>query len=276
LTAWAVRCVSASGSSNGDMMQAQAVVQILELDNIRKVFGGVVAVDNLSVRVDKGSVTSVIGPNGAGKTTLFNMITGFLAPTAGRIACSGKVLNRLRPHDIAAFGVARTFQNVRLFPQMSVLENVMVGRHLRSRAGMLVSAFLPPVLRTEERRVREDARQWLEFVGLAAHSKATAGSLPLGSQRMLEVARALALEPHLLLLDEPAAGLNSRETIAMGELIEKIRQQQITVVLVEHDMELVMDISDRVLVINFGRLIGDGTPEAVQEDADVIAAYLGE
>lgn len=257
-------------------MQAQAAGSILELDNIRKVFGGVVAVDDLSVSVDQGSVTSVIGPNGAGKTTVFNMITGFLAPTAGRIFYAGRRLNRLKPHDIASFGVARTFQNVRLFPQMSVLENVMVGRHLRSRAGMIISCLLPPALRAEEKRVRQEAVEWLDFVGLSAHSEAVAGSLPLGSQRMLEVARALALEPRLLLLDEPAAGLNSRETIVMGELIEKIRQQQITVVLVEHDMELVMDISDRVLVINFGKLIGDGTPEAIQENSDVISAYLGE
>jgi len=258
------------------MMAQQASEPILILDGIRKVFGGVVAVDELSLGIERGSVTSVIGPNGAGKTTVFNMITGFLAPTAGAIAYGSRRLNRLKPHDVARLGVARTFQNVRLFPQMSVLENVMVGRHLRSRAGMLFSACLPPAWRAEEKRVREDAMDWLSFVGLADHADEMAGSLPLGSQRMLEIARALALEPHLLLLDEPAAGLNSRETIAMGELIGKIRAEHITVVLVEHDMELVMEISDRVLVINFGKLIGDGTPEAIQQDADVIAAYLGE
>jgi len=249
---------------------------ILWLENIRKVFGGVVAVDDLTIGVEKGSVTSVIGPNGAGKTTVFNLITGFLSPSSGRIVYSGRALNRLRPHRIASLGIARTFQNVRLFPQMTVLENVMVGRHLRSAAGIFFSSALPPAWRREEARIRQEAMDWLEFVGLAEHARAIAGNLPLGSQRMLEIARALAIEPHLILLDEPAAGLNSRETIAMGELIEKIRQQRMTVVLVEHDMELVMDISDRVLVINFGRLIGDGTPEAVQDDPDVIAAYLGE
>ncbi|MFP4225290.1 MAG: ABC transporter ATP-binding protein [Desulfobacterales bacterium] len=249
---------------------------ILWLDNIRKVFGGVVAVDDLTLGVEKGSVTSVIGPNGAGKTTVFNLITGFLPPSAGQISYSGRVINKLKPHRIAALGVARTFQNVRLFPQMTVLENVMVGRHLRSKAGTLVSAALPPAWRPEEKRVRQEAMDHLEFVGLAEHADAMAGNLPLGSQRMLEIARALAVEPRLILLDEPAAGLNSRETIAMGELIEKIRQQRITVVLVEHDMELVMEVSDRVIVINFGRLIGDGTPESVQENPDVIAAYLGE
>src|SRR6056297_1708763 len=257
-------------------MKEQAGEPILKLDSIRKVFGGVVAVDELSVGIERGSVTSVIGPNGAGKTTVFNMITGFLAPTAGSIAYGSRRLNRLKPHDVARLGVARTFQNVRLFPQMSVLENVMVGRHLRSAAGIFFSSALPPAWRREEARIRQEAMDWLEFVGLTGHARAMAGNLPLGSQRMLEIARALAIEPHLILLDEPAAGLNSRETIAMGELIEKIRQQRMTVVLVEHDMELVMDISDRVLVINFGRLIGDGTPEAVQDDPDVIAAYLGE
>ena len=257
-------------------MLEKGIEHILWLENIRKVFGGVVAVDDLTLSVEKNSVTSIIGPNGAGKTTLFNLITGFLAPSGGRIGYSGRVINKLKPHHIAALGVARTFQNVRLFPQMSVLENVMVGRHLRSKAGMLFSSCLPPSWRPEESRIRREAMEQLDFVGLADHADATAGNLPLGNQRMLEIARALAIDPHLILLDEPAAGLNSRETIAMGELIEKIRQQQITVVLVEHDMELVMDISDRVLVINFGRLIGDGTPEMVQEDPEVVAAYLGE
>ncbi len=262
--------------SGGERMRDRQSGHILWLENIRKVFGGVVAVDDLTLGVEKGSVTSVIGPNGAGKTTVFNLITGFLPPSAGQISYSGRVINKLKPHRIAALGVARTFQNVRLFPQMTVLENVMVGRHLRSKAGMLVSAALPPAWRPEEKRVQQEAMDHLEFVGLADHADAMAGNLPLGSQRMLEIARALAVEPRLILLDEPAAGLNSRETIAMGELIEKIRQQRITVVLVEHDMELVMEVSDRVIVINFGRLIGDGTPESVQENPDVIAAYLGE
>jgi len=262
--------------SGGERMRDRQSGHILWLENIRKVFGGVVAVDDLTLGVEKGSVTSVIGPNGAGKTTVFNLITGFLPPSAGQISYSGRVINKFKPHRIAALGVARTFQNVRLFPQMTVLENVMVGRHLRSKAGMLVSAALPPAWRPEEKRVQQEAMDHLEFVGLADHADAMAGNLPLGSQRMLEIARALAVEPRLILLDEPAAGLNSRETIAMGELIEKIRQQRITVVLVEHDMELVMEVSDRVIVINFGRLIGDGTPESVQENPDVIAAYLGE
>lgn len=262
--------------SGGERMRDNQSGHILWLENIRKVFGGVVAVDNLSLGVERGSVTSVIGPNGAGKTTVFNLATGFMPPSAGRIIYSGRVINSLKPHHIAALGIARTFQNVRLFPQMTVLENVMVGRHLRSRAGMLFSACFPPAWRSEEKRIREESVEHLKFVGLADQADAMAGNLPLGSQRTLEIARALAIEPRLILLDEPAAGLNSRETIAMGELIEKIRQQQITVVLVEHDMELVMDVSDRVIVINFGRLIGDGTPESVQENPDVIAAYLGE
>ncbi|MFO7840212.1 MAG: ABC transporter ATP-binding protein [Desulfosalsimonadaceae bacterium] len=256
--------------------ESRTAGKILELENLRKVFGGVVAVDGVSAGIESGSVTSLIGPNGAGKTTVFNMITGFLTPTAGTMVYAGRPIKRLKPHHVAFLGVARTFQNVRLFFRMSVLENVMVGRHLRSRTGMIASACLPPVLRREEKRIRREAGEWLDFVGLGEQGKAAAGSLPLGSQRMLEIARALALEPDLLLLDEPAAGLNSRETLAMGEMIEKIRRRGITVVLVEHDMELVMDISDRVLVINFGRIIGDGTPEEVQDNPDVISAYLGE
>ncbi|MGM0453071.1 MAG: ABC transporter ATP-binding protein [Thermodesulfobacteriota bacterium] len=248
---------------------------ILEIQSLRKTFGGVVALDDLSVTVAANTITSVIGPNGAGKTTVFNLITGYLAPTAGRLQYHGRLLNRKKPHVIAGMGISRTFQNVQLFASMSALENVMVGRHLRSRAGLFYSGLLPPFVRPEEKRIESDARRWLSFVGLADVADTPAASLPLGNQRMLEVARALAVEPNLILLDEPASGLNIRETIAMGELIGKIRKSGVTVVLVEHDMELVMDVSDHVAVLNFGRLIADGPPKAIQENPDVIAAYLG-
>jgi len=249
---------------------------ILELKMLRKNFGGVVAVSDLSLNIEKGSITSLIGPNGAGKTTVFNLVTGFLAPSSGIILFSGRQLNGNKPHTIASIGIGRTFQNVQIFPKMSVLENIMVGRHLRSRAGIFYSSLLPPFLRNEEKKIREEAEKQLHFLDLAQYAHIPAGSLPLGNQRMLEIARAMALEPRLLLLDEPASGLNARETIAMGQLIEKIKQMNITVLLVEHDMELVMDISDYVAVINFGKLIAEGTPAEIQENEDVIAAYLGE
>ena len=249
---------------------------ILEFDRLRKTFGGVIALDGLDLSISGQTVTSVIGPNGAGKTTVFNLITGFLPPSSGRIIYNSCTINRKSPYAIARMGIARTFQTVQIFAKMTTLENVMVGRHLRSRAGIFLSSVFPPVLRPEEKRIQEDAGRWLEFVGLDRYAKTPAGSLPLGNQRMLEIARALAIEPQLLLLDEPASGLNSRETIAMGELITKIRAMDITVVLVEHDMELVMDISDRVAVLNFGKLIAEDTPAAIQENPDVISAYLGE
>ena len=249
---------------------------ILELEMLRKNFGGVVAVSDLSLQIEQGSITSLIGPNGAGKTTIFNLVTGFLAPSSGHITFAGRIVNKMKPHTIASIGIGRTFQNVQIFPNMSVLENIMVGRHLRSNAGIFYSCVLPPFLRKEEKRIRETAEEQLHFLDLEQYAHVPAGSLPLGNQRMLEIARALALEPNLLLLDEPASGLNARETIAMGELIEKIKQMNVTVLLVEHDMELVMDISDYVAVINFGSLIAEGTPVEIQENEDVIAAYLGE
>ncbi|MFZ5571223.1 MAG: ABC transporter ATP-binding protein [Thermodesulfobacteriota bacterium] len=249
--------------------------KMLEIVNLKKKFGGVVAVDSLSLSINKGEVISLIGPNGAGKTTVFNLITGFLTPTSGNILFKGRELNHKKPHAVAAMGIGRTFQNVQVFSNMTVLENVMVGRHLRSRSGMLISSILPPVLRREENRIRASAEKSLHLLGLTRFADFPAGSLPLGNQRMLEIARALALEPTLLFLDEPASGLNARETMVMGGLIQKIKSMNITVVLVEHDMDLVMDISDRVAVVNFGRLIAEGTPKEVQLNPDVINAYLG-
>ena len=248
---------------------------ILELDQLRKNFGGVVAVSDLSLTIARGTISSLIGPNGAGKTTIFNLVTGFAQPTNGHMVFSGRRINAMKPHAIAGIGISRTFQNVQIFPNMSVLENIMVGRHLRSRAGMFYACLIPPMLRSEEKRIRQDAEKQLHFLGLEQYADAPAGSLPLGNQRMLEIARALALEPGLLLLDEPASGLNARETIAMGDLICKIKEMNVTVWLVEHDMDLVMDISDQVAVINFGSLIAQGTPAEIQRNEAVISAYLG-
>jgi branched-chain amino acid transport system ATP-binding protein len=248
---------------------------ILELKNLCKFFGGVVAVDHLNITVDYGKVISIIGPNGAGKTTIFNLITGFVKPSSGKIFYQNTDISGMKPYLIAKVKIARTFQNVQIFPQMTVLENVMVGRHGRSRSGFMFSTLLPPIFRTEEKKIREDAMQCLDIVGISHFAHHTAGSLPLGNQRQLEIARALAVEPKLILLDEPASGLNSRETLNMGKLIEKINKMKITVVLVEHDMELVMDISDKVNVVNFGRCIASGDPSEIQSNSDVIAAYLG-
>jgi ABC-type branched-subunit amino acid transport system ATPase component len=248
---------------------------ILELKNLCKYFGGVVAVDHLNITVENGRITSIIGPNGAGKTTIFNLITGFVKPSSGKIIYKGTEINGLKPFRIAEIRIARTFQNVQIFPQMTALENVMVGRHVRSRTGFMFSTLLPPVFRTEEKKIRENAMHCLDVIGISHFAHSKAGSLPLGNQRQLEIARALAMEPELILLDEPASGLNTRETLNMGKLIEKINKMEIAIVLVEHDMELVMDISDKVNVVNFGRCIATGDPSEIQADPDVIAAYLG-
>ncbi len=249
---------------------------ILELVGLHKVFGGVTAVNRLNLSVEAGDITSVIGPNGAGKTTIFNLVTGYLKPSDGVIKYCGNTVSGKSPHMIAGLGIARTFQNVQIFPNMSILENSMVGRHLRSSSGLFSSLFVPPFFRKEEKKIRAGAKEWLSFIGMEQDGSKSAGSLPLGSQRKLEIARALSMEPKLILLDEPASGLNARETVKMGELIGRIKDLGITVILVEHDMELVMDISDVVMVINFGEQIANGTPAEVQVNKDVIAAYLGE
>jgi len=254
----------------------QAAEPILELDDLSVQFGGVVALRDITYQVPGGIIQSIIGPNGAGKTTLFNCISGLLAPGTGSIRFRRQHIDGWAPHRIAALGLSRTFQQVALFAHMSVLENVMVGRHPRSRSGFLATGLRLPGMRREERELRERARSILDFVGLGDLAAAAAGTLPLGQQKILEIARALATEPRLLLLDEPAGGLNTRETEQLGELIQRIRGRDTTVILVEHDMNLVMDISDRILVLYFGHPLASGTPSAIKDNPEVIQAYLGD
>lgn len=249
---------------------------ILKVQNLQKYFGGLRAIDQLDFAVTQGKIKSIIGPNGAGKTTLFNLLTGIFPPTAGTVQFGGQILNGLKPHVIARLGIGRTFQNLELFGNMTVLENVMVGRHLRTNAGIFSAALRLPQMRREEKEAKRQALEELQFMGLAAKADFLATALPLGEQRLLEIARALATEPRLLLLDEPAAGLNMRETAKLAETIYRIRERGITVLLVEHDMSLVMEVSDEVLVLNYGRKVAEGPPREIQRHPEVIAAYLGE
>jgi branched-chain amino acid transport system ATP-binding protein len=249
---------------------------ILSIEGLHKSFGGVRALKGLTFTVSPGIIKAVIGPNGAGKTTLFNVITGIFPPNQGSISLNGAYINGRKAQEIARLGVSRTFQNVEVFSRMTVLENVMVGRHVRSRAGILSTGFRLAGMRQEERSIRTRAMEHLQFVGLEHRAEELAGSLPLGEQKLLEMARALATEPKILLLDEPAGGLNTRETEGLAELIYRILDQGITVVLVEHDMNLVMDISHEIVVMNFGEKIAEGKPRQIKDDPLVIKAYLGE
>jgi branched-chain amino acid transport system ATP-binding protein len=249
---------------------------MLRVEEITQVFGGITALRGVSFSVSPGEIKGVIGPNGAGKTTLFNIITGIYRQTAGNVFLENDKISFLPPEKLARRGMVRTFQNVELFGAMTVLENVMVGLHTKSRSGILSSCLKLPSHLREERRIREKALALLDFVGIEGDASLVAGNLPFGKGRMLEIARAMALEPRIILLDEPAAGLNSRETAELGRLIRKIRESGVTVVLVEHDMELVMDICDSILVLNLGQRLAEGTPREIQANPSVIAAYLGE
>lgn len=249
---------------------------LLEVEGITKTFDGLRALTEVSVRVPRDQIKGLIGPNGAGKTTLFNLIAGTLPPTAGAIRYAGTPIVGLPPYRIAALGIARTFQNVQIFRGMTVLEHLLVGLHRHMRSGLLAVASKSRAEQREEAQMRERALALLDRFGLSAWMHTTAESLPFGLQRMVEMARAMATRPQLLLLDEPGAGLNASEKATMTALIRDIRAEGVTILLVEHDMQLMMGLADDVAVLDRGRLIAEGSPRAIQEHPEVIAAYLGE